>query len=137
MQYSIRSSDFDICFQLKVFESDITYSSNTILSVCVRSGDFCGKTDMDIDIKVFAAFVDALSDLYTTLNGTAIIREPYGYQQFIEFNADRSGHIGISGEVCSNSRNGCFQKLAFENTIDRTYLPDFIKNVSLFCNKYR
>lgn len=137
MQYSIKSPDFDICFQPKVFEADIADSSNTILTVFVRSGDFCGKTDMDIDIKAFAEFVDALSALYETLNGTAIIREPYGYRQFIEFTADRSGHIGISGEVCANSQGGFFQKLAFENTVDQTYLHDFIKTLSLFCDKYR
>ena len=137
MQYSIKSPNFDICFQPKVFEADIAYSSNTILSVFVRSGDFCGKTDMDIDIKAFAEFVDALSALYDTLNGTAIIREPYGYRQFIEFTADRSGHIGISGEICANSQGGFLQKLAFENTVDQTYFPDFIKNLSLFCDKYR
>ncbi len=137
MQYSIKSPDFDICFQPKVFESDIAYSSNTILTVSVRSNGFCGNTDMDIDIKAFVAFVDALSALYETLNGAAIIREPYGYQQFVEFNADRSGHIGVSGELCSSGRNGFLQKLAFENSIDQTYLPDFIKNLSLFCDKYR
>lgn len=137
MQYSIKSSDFDICFQPKVFEADIAYSSNTILSVCVHSNGFCGKTDMDIDVKAFVAFVDALSALYETLKGTAIIREPYGYRQFIEFCADRSGHVGISGELCSSGRNGFVQKLAFENSIDQTYLPDFIKNLSLFCNQYR
>ncbi|MBQ6889549.1 MAG: hypothetical protein IJN53_00770 [Oscillospiraceae bacterium] len=92
---------------------------------------------MDIDIKAFAEFVDALSALYETLNGAAIIREPYGYRQFIEFTTDGAGHIGISGEICANIQGGFFQKLAFENTVDQTYLPDFIKKLFLFCDQYR
>ena len=137
MEYSIKSADFDICFLLKVFETDIAYTSNTILTISVNSDGFCANTDMDIDIKEFVAFVDSLSSLYKTLNGTALIQEPYGERQFIEFSADRSGHIRIRGELSSNGRNGFVQKLNFENCIDQTYLPDFIKNLSLLCAEYR
>ena len=137
MEYSIKSAGFDICFLLKVFETDIAYSSNTILTISVNSDGFCANTDMDIDIKEFVAFVDSLSSLYKTLNGTALIQEPYGERQFVEFSADRSGHIRIRGELSSNGRNGFVQKLNFENCIDQTYLPDFIKNLSLLCAEYR
>lgn len=137
MAYSINSGDFDICFRLKVFETDIQYPSNTILTISVNSDGFCANTDMDIDIKEFVAFVDALSSLYITLNGVAIIQEPYGERQFVEFCADRSGHISIRGELSSNGRNGFVQKLTFKNCIDQTYLLDFIKKLSLFCAEYR
>ena len=137
MEYSIKSADFDICFLLKVFETDIAYTSNTILTISVNSDGFCANTDMDIDIKEFVAFVDSLSSLYKTLNGTALIQEPYGERQFVEFSADRFGHIRIRGELSSNGRNGFVQKLNFENCIDQTYLPDFIKNLSLLCAEYR
>ena len=92
---------------------------------------------MDIDIKEFVTFVDALTSLYKTLNGTAIIQEPYGERQFIEFRADRSGHINIRGELSSNGRNGFLQKLFFENSVDQTYMPDFIENLTMFAAKYR
>ena len=137
MEYSIKSADFDICFLLKVFETDIAYTSNTILTISVNSDGFCANTDMDIDIKEFVAFVDSLSSLYKTLNGTALIQEPYGERQFVEFNADQSGHICIRGELSSNGRNGFVQKLNFENCIDQTYLTDFVKNLSLLCAEYR
>ena len=78
MEYSIKSADFDICFLLKVFETDIAYTSNTILTISVNSDGFCANTDMDIDIKELVAFVDSLSSLYKTLNGAALIQEPYG-----------------------------------------------------------
>ncbi|MBO5395584.1 MAG: hypothetical protein J6A97_01755 [Clostridia bacterium] len=137
MKYSIESTNFDVCLQLKVFEADIKYSSNTILTISVSSDGFCANTDMDIDIKEFVTFVDTLSSLYTTLNGIAIIQEPYGERQFIEFSADRSGHIGIRGKLSSNGRGGFDQELSFENSIDQTYLPDFINNLSSLCTKYR
>ena len=137
MEYLLKSNDFDICLKLKVFEADVAYPSNTILTISVNSDRFCTDADLDIDIKEFVAFVDSLSSLYKTLNGTAIIREPYGERQFVEFSADRSGHIDIRGELSSNGRNGFMQKLAFENRIDQTYLPNFVGNLFLFCSKYR
>lgn len=136
MEYSIKSADFDVCFRLRVFETDIEYPSNTILTISVNSDGFCANTDMDIDIKEFVTFVNSLSSLYKTLNGLAIIQEPYGERQFVEFSADRSGHISIRGQLSSNGRNGFVQKLTFENSIDQTYLPDFIKELSLLCTKY-
>ena len=136
-EYVIKSEGFYICFQLKVFESDVSYSSNTILTISVISDNFSANTDMDIDIKSFVVFVDALSSLYTTLNGTAIIQEPYGEQHYIELIADRSGHINIRGKLSSNFRGGFLQELSFENCIDQTYLPEFIGNLSSFCSRYR
>ena len=136
-EYVIKSEGFYICFQLKVFESDVSYSSNTILTISVISDNFSANTDMDIDIKSFVVFIDALSSLYTTLNGTAIIQEPYGEQQYIELCADRSGHINIRGRLSSNGRGGFLQELSFENRIDQTYLPEFIGNLSSFCSRYK
>ncbi len=137
MEHLIKSANFDIRLQLKVFDADIEYSSNTILTISVNSDGFCASTDMDIDIKQFVAFVDALSSLYSSLTGSAVIQEPYGEQQFIEFCTDRSGHISIRGELSSNGRKGFMQKLTFENCIDQTYLPEFINSLTLCCAKYR
>ena len=137
MEHLIKSANFDIRLQLKVFDEDIEYSSNTILTISVNSDGFCASTDMDIDIKQFVAFVDALSSLYSSLTGSAVIQEPYGEQQFIEFCTDRSGHISIRGELSSNGRKGFMQKLTFENCIDQTYLPEFVNSLTLCCAKYR
>ena len=135
--YSIVSSIFNICLTLNVFESDIKYPSNTIMTVCVESDGFSANTDMDIDIKQFVVFVDNLATLYSMLNGKAVIKEPYGEEQFLEFSGNRTGHICIRGRLCSNGRNGFIQELIFENCIDQTFLPKFIRELSALCAKYR
>lgn len=137
MEHTIKSPDFDLCLQLKIYEADIACPSNTILTISLRSDGFSANANMDVDIKEFVTFVDSLSSLYTTLKGVAILQEPFDKQQFIEFRADRSGHICIRGRLNSNGRKGFVQELSFENRIDQTYLPDFIKSLSLFCTKYR
>ncbi len=131
--YCIKSPNFNISLQPKIFEADIEYPSNTIMSVSVISNGFSGKSELDIDIKDFMVFVDALSVLYSTLNGKATVKEPYG-EQFIEFSTDPTGHIHIKGKLVSNNSS---QKLIFENTIDQTFLPEFIRAVSPLCEKYR
>ena len=134
--FCIVSEYFRLLFQPKVFEADIQYPSNTILTVCVNSDGFCADTTMDIDIKEFVSCVDALSVLYATLKGTVIIKEPFG-RQFIEFAADHTGHIQISGALHSNGRHGFVQELVFENLVDQTFMSDFIGNLVAFCAQYR
>lgn len=129
--------NFTIRLQLHVFESDIPYPSNTTMTVSVNSDGFCANTDMDIDIKQFVVFVDNLSSLYSTLNGIAIIQEPYGEQQFIKFSGDRTGYIGISGRLTSNNHSNCVQTLSFENSIDQTYISNFAKSLYAICAQYR
>lgn len=137
MKFCIKGSNFELSFQIKVFESDIQYPSNSILTVSVNSDSFSANTNMDIDIKEFVRFTDALSIIYTTLDGVATIQEPYGSQQFIKFSGDRSGHIFVVGRLNSNGRSGFCQELTFENLIDQTYLPDFLDELTSFCAKYR
>lgn len=129
--------NFNLQLQLKVFESDIPYPSNTIMTVAVDSDGFCGKTEMEIDIKQFVEFSNELSTIYSTLNGTAIIQEPYGEEQFVKFNGDGSGHVTVNGKFTSNNRNGFAQSLFFENNIDQTCLQDFVKSLSGMCAQYR
>lgn len=136
MKHCIEKDNFSISFQLNVFESDIQYSSNTILTVAVESDGFCAESNMDIDIKEFAAFVDTLTALFSTLKGNAIIQEPYGQKQYISFSSDNTGHVFINGKLNSNGRNGFSQELVFENSIDQTYMPDFISSLSELCKKY-
>lgn len=133
----IDTSQFKIKLQMNVFEADVAYPSNTIMTVAVDSDGFSAVTDMDVDIKQLIRFTDDLTELYNTLKGVAKIQEPYDMQQFIEFSGDGKGHIYISGKLNSFGQNGSTQELKFENSIDQTSLPKFISNLSDICCKYK
>lgn len=133
----LKSESFSISLDFEVFESDISYPSNTILTVSVSSAGFSASTTMDIDIKDIPTFYYELQKLYDSLMGEAKIQEPYGNQQYILFSGDKKGHILVSGVLNSNGANGFWQELKFENCIDQTFLPQFLKNLSTFSNQYK
>ena len=133
----IDTSQFKIKLQMNVFEADVAYPSNTIMTVAVDSDGFSAVAVMDVDIKQLIRFTDDLTELYNTLKGVAKIQEPYDMQQFIEFSGDGKGHIYISGKLNSFGQNGSAQELKFENSIDQTSLPKFISNLSDVCCKYK
>ena len=133
----LESENFCLSLEFKVFESDISYPSNTILSVSVTSAGFSASTTMDIDIKDIPTSCSKLQKLYDSLKGEAKIQEPFGDQQHITFSGDGKGHILISGKLNSNGANGFWQELKFENCIDQTYMPQFLKNLSSFSNQYK
>lgn len=134
--HCLESPQFKLDLQVKIFEADIKYPSNTIMTVNVESDGFCAVADMDIDIKALADFAEKLSLIYASLKGNAIIREPYGEKQFIEFCGDGKGRINVCGKLTSSGRGGFSQELHFENSIEQTYLPEFISNISKLCENY-
>ena len=123
---------FKLSLDFQVFESDISYPSNTILSVCVLSEGFSASTAMDIDIKDVASFCANLQKIYDSLSGEAKIQEPFGNRQYILFSGDKKGHILISGTLNSSGAKGFWQELKFKNIIDQTHLPLFIKKLDAF-----
>lgn len=134
--YRLESPQFNLNFQVKIFEADIQCSTNAIMTVNVSSDGFCAAADMDINIKELASFAESLSLIYTSLKGNAIVKEPYGEKQFIEFCGDGKGHVHVCGKLTSSGHNGFSQELKFENCIDQTYLPEFISGLSELCKKY-
>ena len=135
-KFILESKQFSLSLDFQVFESDIEYPSNTILSVCVSSSGFSASTTMDIDIKAFCNFCNELEIVYNTLKGSAKIREAYG-NQYILFSGDRLGHIMISGFLDSQGANGFWQELKFENCIDQTYFSSFLKGLANFTAKFK
>ena len=132
----LESENFRLSFDFKVFETDISSPSNTILSVFVSSAGFSASTTMDIDIKDISTFCNELQNIYNSLNGEAKIQEPYGNRQCILFSGDKKGHILVSGTLSSNGANEFWQELKFENCIDQTVLPDFLKKLTALSNQY-
>ena len=66
-------------------------------------------------------------DIYKYLKGEATIKEPYGYEKFISFAADRTGHIVVKGYLCDDARSN---ELRFEIIFDQTYLRGFAEELS-------
>ena len=131
MSFTLRTDSFYISLSLNVFESDIQYSSNTIMDVEVESDGFSGKASMDIDVKAFVIFASKLNEIYETLDGEARIEEPYGEKMYISFHGNGRGHINVSGRLC-NMR----QSLNFENEFDQTYLQFFACELIQAYTKY-
>ena len=131
----LESEHFSLSLHFEVFESDIKYPSNTILSVCVSSSGFSASATMDIDIKNVPTFCVELNKVYNLLKGEARMHEIYG-DQHILFSGDGLGHIMISGLLKSNGANGFSQELKFENFIDQTYLPAFLKRLTDFTKTF-
>ncbi len=119
--FLLESESFSLSLDFEVFESDISYPSNTILTVSVSSAGFSASTTMDIDIKDIPTFYYELQKVYDSLKGEAKIQEPYGNQRYILFSGDKKGHILVSGVLNSNGANGFWQELKFENCIDQTF----------------
>ena len=132
-EHILIAENFRLSISMNIFESDIEYSSNTIMTVSVTNGGFSAKANMDIDIKEFAAFANKLSAVYDSLSGTATIKEPYGHQRFITFSADKAGYITVKGFLCDDLKNN---ELHFENSFDQTYLKPFSRQLCSAYSKY-
>ncbi len=132
----LESENFCLSLDFQVFVSDISYPSNTLVTVSVTSSGFSASTTMDIDVKDMPGFCNELQKLYDSLKGEAKIQEPFGNQQHITFSGDGKGHILISGELNSNGANEFWQELKFENCIDQTCMPQFLKKLSILSNQY-
>lgn len=132
----LESENFSLSLDFQVFESDISYPSNTILSISVSSAGFSASTTMDIDVKDMPFFCNELQKVYDYLEGETKIQEPYGSRQYIGFSGDGKGHIHVCGTLNSNGANGFWQELKFENCIDQTFLPQFLRKLIAFSNQY-
>lgn len=122
----LQSTGFSLCLSMQLFENNPT--PDTLLTVHVTSGDFSGQSIMDIAFDQFCTFVRALSALYQTLSGTAEIRECFSPNQHITFTGDGKGHIRVQG--CLQYVD---QTLRFDNNVDQTALPPFIKSLKESC----
>lgn len=132
----IETERFKLSLDFQVFDSDISYPANTILSVNVLSNGFSASATMDIDIMDVASFCVNLQKIYNSLSGEAKIQEPFGNRQYLLFSGDQKGHILISGVLNSNGANGFWQELKFENRIDQTHLPLLIERLDAISRLY-
>ena len=123
IEYVLNTDKFYLSLCFDIYEDEFAYTVNTIMTVSVTSDGFSASADLDIDIKEFVKFAKELKKVYDSLNGSATIKEPYGYGEYISFSADnRTGYITVKGFICDDLRNN---ELRFENSFDQTYLKTF------------
>ena len=134
IEYVLNTEKFHLSLSFDIDEDEFAYTVNTIMTVSVTSDGFSATTDMDIDIKEFCKFAKELKRVYDSLNGSATIKEPYGYGQYISFRADnRTGYITVKGFLCDDLKNN---ELHFENNFDQTYLKPFSQQLCSAYSKY-
>lgn len=120
-EFGLASDGFSMTLRTRFFPDDIALPVNGTLLASIKSGDYSGKAEMDIDYKWFNLFISKLAAIYKTLSGEARIAEPYGEQQFLCFTGDGMGHVFVKGFLSDGGRH----KLEFENILDQTELQDF------------
>ena len=135
-KFGFASPHFQLSLCFQAGEPDIPQSSIAVVAVFVQSDGFSASTTMDIDIKDILVFFDQLQDLYQSLSGEARIQESFGYQQYILFSGNRTGHLFISGKLQAGGEHGFCQELRFENATDQTFLPQFIGDINQFMQNY-
>ncbi len=121
----MKAANFMLSMSPDIFESDLSYPSNTIMKVMVESGGFSANATMDIDVRELARFAFDLTKIYETLSGEARIEEPYGMHMYILFVGNGRVHIAVKGYFHKGNRVGNEQVLEFENDIDQTCLKEF------------
>lgn len=133
MDFILKRDDFSIIFhQIAFYKEDIKLNgpiSGTV-SVSVKSDKYSAQSSLDLDHKHFVEFINNIINLWKSLeSGTAIIKEPYGYQQYIEI-VSSNGKFVVKGRLvdvdCRNFR------IDFEEVIDQNYMNDFIKAISKY-----
>ena len=75
-------------------------------------------------------FFNDLIELWKSLkSGTVIIKEPYGYQQYIEIESS-NGKFIIKGRLVDVESRSF--KIDFEQGLDQNYMIDFIQSIQQF-----
>lgn len=123
--YTIKTTDFCLEF---------TPGADSIL-IHVRCGGFSGTACFDAEDFLIADFALQLKEMYEKLEGSAKIQDLYETDSYIEFAAQRFGHILIRGMLIRNERRHT-QQLTFEYEADQTYLRNFVAELAADYSKY-
>lgn len=133
MDYILKCDDFSIMFhQIVFYKEDIKLNgpvSGTV-SLSVKTDKYEAKSSLDLHHKDFVKFFNDLIELWKSLKSeTIIIKEPYGYQQYIEIKSSKGKFI-IKGKLVDVG-NRSF-RIDFEQVLDQSYMIDFIQMIQKF-----
>lgn len=104
-------------------QKDIYY--NTSFELEIRSGSFSGVAPCEYDIKEFRKFVEELLEMYDFKKQIVMFNE-ICYGSNVKFEADKTGHITISGEIFGEEME---HSLKFSFMIDQSVLDKFISEL--------
>ena len=124
--YRIQTEVFMLEIAPDAFRLDSLFPADVTLDVKVSSYGFSGETRWELDFWNMVHFVTRLKSLYETLKGSAKLEEDSLVQDYIEFIAQRDGHIRVTGRIHSKDGSGYTQEITFENEFDQTFLTEFV-----------
>ena len=124
--YRIQTEVFMLEIAPEAFRLDSLFPADVTLDVKVSSYGFQGESRWELDFWNMVHFVTRLKSLYETLKGSAKLEEDSLVQDYIEFIAQRDGHIRITGRIHSKDGSGYTQEITFENEFDQTFLTEFV-----------
>ena len=133
MDYILNRDDFSIMFyDINFYKSDIKIDApiSGTIRISIKSDKYAAKSYLDVSHKDFISFFNNIVDLWNSLKpGKSIIKEPYGYEQYIEFICS-NGKFMIKGKLLDVD----FQnfRIEFEEVVDQSYMNDFIQSISSF-----
>lgn len=104
-------------------QQDIYY--NTSFDLEIRSGSFSGVAPCEYDIKEFRKFVEELLEMYDFKKQIVTLND-ICYGSSVKFEADKIGHINVSGEVFGKAME---HSLKFSFMIDQSVLDKFISEL--------
>ena len=104
-------------------QQDIYY--NTSFNLEVKSGFFSGTAPCEYDIKEFRHFVSELYQMYDFKKQNVELND-ICYGSKVVFNADKTGHINVSGEIFGKAMR---HALKFSFNIDQSVLKQFISEL--------
>ena len=104
-------------------QKDIYY--NTSFDLEIRSGSFCGIAPCEYDIKEFRKLVQELSKMFEFKKQIVMFND-IRYGSSVKFEADKTGHINISGEIFGEALE---HSLKFSFVADQSVLKQFISEL--------
>lgn len=119
----IYEDNFLIINNFTFHQDDIYY--NTSFDLEVRSGSFSGVAPCEYDIKEFRKFVQELLEMYNFKKQIVMLND-IGYGSNVKFEADKTGHIEVSGEIFGEAME---HSLKFSFITDQFVLKQFISEL--------
>lgn len=133
MDFILNRDDFSIMFyDIGFYEKDISMDApiSGTIRISIKSDKYAAKSYLDLYHKDFVNFLIDIINLWKSLKtGNAIIKEPYGYEQYVEF-ISKNGKFTIKGKLVDQDFRNF--KIEFEEVVDQSYMKDFIKAISKF-----